>query len=33
MKRGQVIMTACSDVDLQNEHVNVIEVKNGKYSF
>ena len=33
MKRGQVIMTACSDVDLQNEHVNVIEVKNGTYSF
>ena len=32
MKRGQVIMTACSDVDLQNEHVNVIRVENGNYS-
>ena len=32
MKRGQVIMTACSDVDLKNEHVNVIRVENGKYS-
>ena len=31
MKRGQVIMTACSDVDLKNENVNVIEVKNGTY--
>ena len=32
MKRGQVIMTACSDVDLESENVNVIEVKNGTYS-
>lgn len=32
MKRGQVIMTACSDVDLNNAAVNVIEVKNGTYA-
>ena len=31
MKRGQVIMTACSDVDLRNEHVNVIRVEDGRY--
>lgn len=31
MKRGQVIMTACSDVDLQSAKVNVIRVDNGTF--
>jgi recombinational DNA repair ATPase RecF len=30
MKRGQVIMTACGDVDLGTS-VNVINVEKGKY--
>lgn len=31
MKRGQVIMTACSDVDLSSAPVKVINVRDGEY--
>ena len=32
MKRGQVIMTACGDVDIGSENVNVIYVSGGTFS-
>ncbi len=32
MKRGQVIMTSCSDIDMCGASVNMIEVRAGKYA-
>lgn len=32
MKRGQVIMTSCSDFDMNRGSVNIIEVKDGVYT-